>query len=458
MIGFHRDRFRGKNAKFGRKIIYTRQNSGGVNTQASPPAPFGGRIAGGLDLTTPEEPTESNTGYRIPTAALQDWTAPSRKFRDPGFGDNEVPATGITITGYRFQGRVEVYTSNPIHFVDCYFLDGAQRRGDMGGYLLYSNGSNTQHAGRKLKVSYCTFRGGKGPQVVSCFKKLFRCSFNYTLSDYIRFETHTDARNIHDFLVEGCWFGPLVNIRDSSQNNQSSSEGGMYNDCGSTSTGGIPDSADLDKAGCPHSDNGQVYSSDPRKITYKQCSLDWTADKWTDQTWNPNNVFGANPDKIFQLSGKQITANNPTGNPSSTDIIEFDRCWFYGSGNSWCSMRNSPPKNVLNWWTTFEIRFFSCLFALDSNGGSWSYTFDSAMNFTRVTDGLNKFMRTDSESLRLPQEALDAGSQVSYMDTNSQGDIFSCERWLLGFDAMSFSQDGLNEGGKTSFDRRSTPA
>ena len=80
------------------------------------------------------------------------------------------------------------------------------------------------------------------------------------------------------------------------------------------------------------------------------------------------------------------------------------------------------------------------------------------MNFTRVTDGNNKWIRTDSESLRLPQEALDAGSQVSYMDTNSQGDIFSCERWLQGFDVMSFSQTGMNEAGLTSFDRRSTPA
>jgi len=431
--------------------------------QSSPPTSFGGPAAGGLEITTTDEPTEFNTGYRIPTADLQDWTG-SRKFRNPGFGDNEVPAAGLTITGYRFQGKVEVYTSNPIHFVDCYFLDGAQRRGDMAGYLLQSKNSDTQHAGRKLNVSYCTFRGGTGPQVVACFKKMFRCSFNYTLSDYIRFETHTDARNIHDFLMDGCWFRPLVNIRDSSQNNQSSSEGGMYSDCGSISTGQTPDPADLDKAGCPHADNGQVYSSDPKSITYRLCSIDWTADLWSDQTWNPNNNFGANPDKIFQLSGKQITATNPTGNPSSTDIMEFDRCWFYGSGNTWCSMSNKPPKNVFGHWTTFEIRFFSCLFALDSNGGSWSYTFESDtnsgnfMNFTRVTDGNNRWMRTNSERLRLPQEALDAGSQVIYMDTNSQGDIFSCERWLQGFDVMSFSQTGMNEAGLTSFDRRSTPA
>ena len=79
------------------------------------------------------------------------------------------------------------------------------------------------------------------------------------------------------------------------------------------------------------------------------------------------------------------------------------------------------------------------------------------MNFTRVTDGNNKFMRTDSTSLRLPQEAIDAGTQVSHSG-GGQSYIFSCENWLFGLDTMSFSQAGLNEGGKTSFDRRSTPA
>ena len=426
----------GKLGKYGASF-YTRINSGNVNIgpQSSPPVAFGGVPDPGLDLTTPEEPTRVNTGFRMADTDLVAWTD-SYKFKNPGLGHTSVLPTGLTVTGVRFTSKVQIYTDNPITFIDCHFLDDADQEPSMGNYLLQSYSNDTQNTGRKLVCSYCTFRGGKGPQINSTFKKLFKCSFNYTLSDYIRFQTHTSARNIHDFLIEGCWFGPLVNIQDGPSNNGN----GMY----------APGTQS------PHADNGQIYSSDPRKITYKRCTIHWTADQWTDGTINPNNNLGANPDKLFQFSGGSTIA-------TSCDILELDRCWIYGSGNSWVAMRNTLPKNVFGHWTTFEIRFLSNIFALDANGGSWSYNFDSDptsgnfMNFTRVTDGNNKFMRTDSVSLRLPQEAIDAGTQVSHSG-GGQSDIFSCENWLFGLDTLSFSQAGLNEGGKTSFDRRSTPA
>ena len=435
----------GKLGKYGASF-YTRINSGNVNIgpQSSPPTSFGGPPAGGLSLTGVVEPTESNTGYRLDTTALTLWTGES-KFKDeghPGSDYQSVPAGGLTITGYLFDREaIKVYAENELHFVDCYF-SGAPRALDMNSYHLQTlqnagNGSYKPNAGRKMTVEHCTFYGGADSAMIYAqFKSVKKCSFNWAVNDYIKPHTHTEVRNVHDFLVEECWFGPHVNMADGPLNGGN----GMF------AAGTIPN---------PHADNLQVRWSDPKSITYRLCSIDWTQKQWTDGTVNPNNNLGANPDKILQLDGG---VNVPT----SLDLFVFDRCWIYGAGNTWSYFGNNPPKNVFGWWRNFEIRFFGNIIALDANGGGWNTDFDSDpnsgnfMNYTRVTDGNNKFMRTNSESLRLPPEATSAGTQVTHSG-GGQSDIFSCENWLLGLDSVTFYHTGLNEGGRTSFDRRSTP-
>ena len=75
------------------------------------------------------------------------------------------------------------------------------------------------------------------------------------------------------------------------------------------------------------------------------------------------------------------------------------------------------------------------------------------MNFIRESDGNNVFLRTGTRKIRLPQEAIDAGSL-----TENGNEIVDLEELLLGTDSLTLNRVGLNRGGLTSFDRRSTPA
>jgi len=439
---------------------YARQNSGSrvaLFGQQSPPPPttFGGPAADPIDLTTPVEPTEFNTGYRIPTADLVDWTG-NNNFSNPGGSSshNSVPATGMTITGIRFTDTVEIRTSNSLIFVDCFFEKPPRYvpPGSGGGdYTLRShstpnaNNTNIYHpdAGKQLEFHYCSTYGGQIQQY-TVFKKMYRCSFNWWITQAVRFRSTPDHN--HSYLVEECWFGPHANMPDSVLNGFN----GMYD----------PNEWNANHAaGLPHCDVAQHRGGRIHKIKFSKCTIAWTADKWQDSTVNPNNQLGANPDKILQCAGSPTLG-------TALDIFEWDRCWIYGAGNLWWTCKNTIDKNIFGYWTNFEARWFSNIIALDANGGSWSTTFESDpnsgnfMNFTRVTDGKNKFMRTNSIKLTLPAEATNAGTQVAHLDTNptTHSDIFSCERWLLGLDLVNFPQAGLNEGGRTSFDRRSAAA
>ena len=444
----------GKLGKYGASF-YTRINSGNVNIgpQSSPPTSFGGPPAGPPDLTTPVvEPTEFNTGYRIPTADLVDWTG-NYNFSNPGQSSshNSVPATGLTITGYRFTDTVEVRTSNPLIFIDCFFEKPGRYTppGSGGGdYTVRShntpnaNNTNIYHpdAGKQLEFHYCSTYGGQ-IQTFTVFKLMYRCSFDWFITQTINFRATPDGA--YAYLVKECWFGPHANMADGPLNGGQ----GMYDS----------DEWLANHSGFPHCDVWQMRGGRIHEIRFVQCTIAWTADQWSDGTVNPNNNLGANPDKLLQCAGGSTLGN-------ALDIFEFDRCWIYGAGNTMWQCRNTPPKNLFGYWTHFEARWFSNIIALDANGGSWSTTFEddptsgNFMTYTRVTDGNNKFMRTNSVSLRLPPEATNAGTQVAHSDTNTQSDIFSCERWVLGLDSVNFTQTGLNEGGRTSFDRRSTPA
>lgn len=391
------------------------------------------------------EPTSANTGYRLDTTALVLWTDGYRFVDEgvvPGLDLDDytiVPEDGLTLSGRKFTQKVEVYCNNPIKFVDCYF-EGARRAEDMGSYALQSKDSLTEagvdydfvDSGKELTIDYCTFWGGRGPTVTAVFKSINYCSFNWTLGDYIRLGD-SDSHD-HEFLVTNTWFGPHMNIQDSAQNGYN----GMY--------------APGEQS--PHADILQMHGFDGKSFTFRQCSITTPCDTWSDGTINPNNDLGANLDKIFQGSGS-APWNANLG--SAIDELVFDRCWIYGAGGNWMKCANTIEKNIPGFWTEFTLTFNSNIFAMEANGSSWSTDFDTLMTYTRVTDGNNIFMRTGTKSLRIPQVAIDAGTQVSHTDSDTESSIFDCDRWLLGLDSLSFKDDGLNESGRTSFDRRSTP-
>jgi len=391
------------------------------------------------------EPTSSNTGYRISTGALVPWVG-TPNFIDEGVaGLNDtyttVPTGGLTISGRKFTEKVKVYCNNPIKFVDCYF-EGERRWENMSSYALQTYntltvaGVTTDFAdtGKKLTVDYCTFWGGSGPTVTAVFESLNYCSFNWTLGDYIRFQSSPSED--HDFLVANCWFGPHVNIQDNLADNGND---GMYDQPPTGST-------------YPHADMGQVWRGKMNSITYRQCTFAAVADEWSDGTSNPTNIFGANPDKIWQISG-HWGDTHPT-KASSCNIVELDRNWIYGTGNSWCVMSEDRPGE----WPSLEWRMYSNLIALEANGSVWNLSFPAGA-VTRVTDGNNTFMRTGTTSLRIPQVAIDAGTHINHTDgmSGGQSSILSCERWIKGLDTYTAVRTGLNESGRTSFDTRSTP-
>lgn len=415
--------------------------------QSSPPTSFGGPAAGGLEITgMGVEPTSATTGYRVDTTALTLWTG-NHNFSNPGHNSshNTVPATGLVISGYKFTGRVNINTSNPLTFIDCYFEQPSRFvLGTPSTYQLQSWPNIDPNAGKQLELHYCTIYGGE-IQSYTTFKRMFKCSFNWYITQAVRLRPLGGSDHSHEMLLEECWFGPHVNMPDGALNGDK----GMYD----------PKEWLQENSGLPHCDVAQIRGGNlSHRARFLKCTLAWVADKWqNDGTTNPNHQLGANPDKIFQAKGN-ASQNIGTG----IDNLEFDRCWIYGSGNQWMACKNIPPFNVFGFWTTFTLTFKSNLIGLDANGGSWSATFESDpnsgnyMNFTRVTDGNNKFMRTGTKSFIIPQVAIDAGTRVSHTDGPSST-VFDCERWLLGLDSVGFASTGLNTAGLTSFDRRATP-
>ena len=396
------------------------------------------------------EPTSANTGYRLDTTALTLWTG-DHNFSNSGVDPdhNTVPETGLVISGYKFTSKVVIYTSNPITFIDCYFANPSIRYDPAVGTPDYCIQSNTPNpnwgpfpdAGKQLELHHCTFYGG-GIQSYTTFRRMFKCSFNWYITQNVRLRPLGGSDHSHDMLLEECWFGPHCNMPDSPLNGYN----GMYD----------PDEWNANHDyGLPHCDVCQIRGGNRSyRARFLKCTIAWTADKWqNDSTVNPNHQLGANPDKIFQAKGSATQS-------TAIDNLEFDRCWIYGAGNSW--MQCSNINNVFGFWTTFTLTFKSNLIGLDANGGGWNSNFESDpnsgnyMNYTRVTDGNNKFMRTGTKSFIIPQVAIDAGTKISHTDGPSST-VFDCDRWLLGLDSVTFYAAGLNTAGLTSFDRRSTP-
>jgi hypothetical protein len=392
------------------------------------------------------EPTSSNTGYRLDTTALTDWVGTAR-FMDEGTTDSSpyiaVPTDGLTISGRKFTGPVEVWCNNAIRFVDCYF-EGERRLVNMPYYLIKTHNSNSNtsfiDSGKKLKLDYCTFWGARSVSVNGVFESINYCSFDWTVGDHIRFQS-SDSED-HDFLVANCWFGPHMNILDDLTLNGND---GMYavEELGVYSNG---------QPKWPHADMGQLYLAKINSITHRQCTFAAVADKWYDDTTNPTNVSGSNPDKIWQIDGSSLNWGNGQ-KATSVNIWEMDRNWIYGTGNSWCAMSEAIPGG----WPNFEWRMKSNLIALEANGSLWNIDVPSII---RVSDGNNRFMRTGTERLQIPQVAIDAGKRITHTDGMSGGNsvYLSCERWIKGLDIYTASWTGLNESGRTSFDTRSTPA
>ena len=397
------------------------------------------------------EPTSANTGPRISAGALLDWTGPT-KFVNSGFPQASVPVTfvpldGLTVSGYKFDvrdGPIEIYTDNPLTFVDCSFSghDRAELQPSTAYNIIsrssnYKNNDVFPNVGLKLDLEYCSFRGG---QILTntVFRKMYKCKFDWAVGDYIRF-VDTPSQD-HDYLMEQCWFGPHMNIVDNAALNGNN---GMY----------APGTES------PHADVTQARFSKTNSIIHQQCTFAQSQNYWGDGTVNPNHQLGARVDKLCQVSGRFVGS---TTIATSTKIFGYDRCWIYGAGQTWVNVEQDATGAM----PTLEIRMFSNKIALDADGSVWGWPSQGSNAphppgtvLTFNFDGNNTFMRTGTTSLRIPQVAIDAGTQITHTDgmSGGQSSILNCERWIQNLDKYTGEWTGLNESGLTSFDRRSTP-
>ena len=90
--------------------------------------------------------------------------------------------------------------------------------------------------------------------------------------------------------------------------------------------------------------------------------------------------------------------------------------------------------------------FKDCKFGTSFRSGLFG-SLDS--QHTRVDLGGNVWLETGTPGIRLPQEALDAGTTTTLGRNN-----LPISYVIRGLDSLNFSLSGLNEGGKTSWGQR----
>ena len=92
-----------------------------------------------------------------------------------------------------------------------------------------------------------------------------------------------------------------------------------------------------------------------------------------------------------------------------------------------------------------NFSFKDCKFGTSCRSG----IFAMADGHTLTDLGGNVWLETGTPGIKLPQEALDAGTR-----TNAGRDNLPISYVIRGFDNIGFSQDGLNEGGRSSWGQR----
>lgn len=402
------------------------------------------------------EPTSSTTGHtvHVDTTALTTWTpeladAEQNIFSNEGIKPGkhiQVPPAGLVLSGYLFNSEIKINTSYPIKFIDCFFSSTDQYE-DANSYCINTHTTSQANQipdapGKNFELEYCSFFGTKSAQINTAFKRIYRCNFDSAIADYVKIGTIRNdpvTASSHEYLIEENYFGPRVNQKDSSLNGSS----GMY----------PPDY--FSNGGGPHCDalqnqvNDRIY-----KVILKGNAFYWFAYTWADQTVNPvhnDNTYWGNssPDKIWQIGGNLTT---PGGGQPTVDRIEWIGNWIYGGGSSFLTYGNTAPKGCDNTiWTALTQVWNSNKFAFDTKS-IFNYNLHPDFEMTNITDGNNKFLRTGTRKVRLPQAAIDAGSL-----TSNGKEIVDIEEILKREDSLILNQTGLNKGGLTAFDRRSTP-
>lgn len=364
------------------------------------------------------EPTSSNTGYRLDLTALGAATTDYANYQlNSGrfdFTDNNVPDTGVIVSGVYFQNEIWVRTDKPVKFVDCYFSASPTLSGNTTGknvtYFMYGgwNSQIQERYGENLELEYCTFEGCTNSlYLMSPFKRVYKTSFDNHFSDYIRFKTG-------DYLLEECYFGPRMNI-----------DGTQYTD---------------DDGVAPHADFFQTYQSHTGHVHLLNCTLDRANHKYVDGTNNPDSLaIGAHADKIYQADGTQ----------TKLDKLTYEGCWIYGGMNTFHAMWSGNPAKTNPNWTEFEIVFKNN--RLGGSGKRYAGIVPGHPNTVATATG-NVWMDYGVQTVRLPQEAIDAGSL-----TNNDSETINVNDLMDGTDFLRLDQDGLNEGGKTEWLKRATP-
>ena len=243
------------------------------------------------------------------------------------------------------------------------------------------------------------------------WRTLHKCSFNDTIGDYIRFRNG-------NYRITNCWFGPHMKYPDSALNGNN----GNYN-----TNQGIN----------PHADPMQIFMTDNDRVHVTDCTFAGRPANWSDGTTNPTHALGAYPDKILQYGGVN---GNPAGDLGE---FRFTNCILGGGGNYMIAAAgpNKAQPGIFS--------FKDCKFGTNFRSGFFG-SVDS--QHTRVDLGGNVWYETGTPGIRLPQEALNAGTT-----TDAGRDNLPISYVIRGLDNISFNKDGLNEGGKTPWGERGTP-
>ena len=376
------------------------------------------------DIGAVVEPTSANTGYRLDLTALQPADTVYASYYTNGkfdFTDSNVPDTGVVVSGVYFHKELTIRTDKPIKFVDCYFSAAPTLLENWNNnHVVYfvHNGPNNDieyRYGENLEFEYCSFYGCvKSIHLNTRFKSLYRCFFDWCIADFIR------CKSSDYILIEECFFGPRVNIENTQWT-----------------------MADVGPilATTPHADVWQIYQSEIEWVHFLHCTFTRARHNYVDGTTNPNSLgIGGGSDKIVQL----------TGSLTKLDKLTYEGCWIYGGHNTWSMIWSSQPNKQNPAWTAFTYEYIN-----NKIGGSGMRAYTgitgSHPNTTRNVQG-NVWLQYGVETVRLPQEAIDAGSL-----TNNGSEYLNVNDLLNGNDWLRVDVPGLNEGGKPEWIQRATP-
>lgn len=361
--------------------------------------------------------TSATTGVRDGVTLTNHPYSGTVQYVDPGAGNStnriEVPAAGLVVSAMNFE-QCKIKTTNPLRFVDCQFSGQTDYHNGINQYYVcWDNNQGGGNINKKVDFEYCDFRGGGSLTFMMAFRNMHKCNFDNVIGDFIRFRAGS-------FRITNCYFGKYMNVKDSALNGNN----GQYN---------------ANNGYSPHADAHQIYKSVNPIIHFGDCTFDQRPATWGDGTTNPDHHLGANPDKIHQYGGS-------TSDPTATDLGEmrFTNCILNGGGNYMFTCDPEYPVASNGNCLKGEFSFKDCKWGTGLRSGYFN-----TKTHTLTDLGGNVWLETGTPGMRLPQEALDAGTR-----TNAGRDNLPISYVIRGFDNIPFGSTGLNESGRTSWGQR----